>query len=106
MELVDCVAISLSKSGRMRIYNRTVISSLIIDEEWTTLLNFKSKRHLIQFPEPKENLICPFVVSCLQFHEFLPVIASIILDRQLPRTEYASHPSLTSLISVLYSKKS
>ena len=59
------MAISVSKSGRMRIYNRTTISSLIKDEEWTTLLNFKSKRHLIQFPEPWKNLHmfeCPFEV--------------------------------------------
>ena len=59
------MAISVSKSGRMRIYNRTTISSLIKDEEWTTLLNFKSKRHLIQFPETRKNLHmfeCPFEV--------------------------------------------
>ena len=67
----DCVAISLSKSGRMRIYNRIAISSLIKDEEWTTLLNFKSKRHLIQFPEPWKNLHmfeCPFEVRNKKLH--------------------------------------
>ena len=44
--------------------------SLIKDEDWTTLLDFKSKRHLIQFTEPTENLdmfVCPFVVRLCNF---------------------------------------
>ena len=63
LQISDCVAIALSNDGKMRIYNSTKMSSLVKDENWTTLLHLRAINGKIMFPNDFEKIdySCPFV---------------------------------------------